>query len=131
MVLFQEKVYANLSDAESAKIFSRLDNFKFSLRRHIKVGAGLALTRLQYEEKWIITLETQTFPDNIAAFWYLFIMHGVCDLLHLNKNVGIVSPSSNKFLFRYLWGWQILEKIIVLYGLLDQGSCVEIFLDLK
>ena len=32
---------ANLSDAESAKIFPRLDHLELSLRRHVEVGAGL------------------------------------------------------------------------------------------
>ena len=41
-VIFSIVQDANLSDAESAKIFSRLDDFELSLRRDVEVGAGLA-----------------------------------------------------------------------------------------
>lgn len=41
-IISRDKEDANLSDAKSAKIFSRLDNLELSLRRHVEVGARLA-----------------------------------------------------------------------------------------
>ena len=99
-----------------------------------------------------------TLSDDIASLWYLLLVHSVCKLLHLNRGnilsrwglsslwtlgfgctATLLCVSIIYFMFKhvsrkvflYLSRREILEEVIVFYGLFDQGPGVEIFLNLR